>query len=182
MSVEVAYPRRLRILHWVMALSLPVQGVLGWVAEVAEAPRLAALSMQAHAQFGLLLLLLLAWRFALRRRMPRAALRSGRGLAPRVAIVVHRVLYLLMVVLPLSGAVIFVHMIEPLDVLGLLSLPPLLSRVPEDETLRALAWYLHVYGAWILLAAASLHAAAALWHHYVAGDRLISRRMGLGAE
>lgn len=55
---------------------------------------------------------------------------------------------------------------------------PALFVPPADETGRAIAWYVHVYGAWVLVVLASLHGAAALHHQWHHRDDFIARRMG----
>ena len=51
---------------------------------------------------------------------------------------------------------------------------------PGDETGRAAAWYVHVYGAWVLSALVGLHVVAAVFHHVRHRDGYIVRRMGFG--
>ncbi len=172
------YPPLQRGLHWGMALTLPLQGLLGWLAERVDDPALGRWLIAAHLQLGLLLLLGIALRLGLRlHRPPPALLTPDPRWQRRMAASVHVALYLLLVLLPLSGLLLWVWMQTPLDVLGLLQLPAPMSVRPADETTLVIAWYLHVWGAWGLLGLVTLHLGAALWHQWILRDRRISRRM-----
>ena len=80
--------------------------------------------------------------------------------------------------MPLSGHVIWVWMGADRTLFGGLEMPALFVP-PDEETGRAVAWYVHVYGAWALSALAGLHVAAAVSRHCRQGDGFITRRMGL---
>ena len=60
--------------------------------------------------------------------------------------------------------------------------PALFVPPEDDETGRAIAWYVHTYGAGCLLVLAGLHVAAAAWHPWLRNDRLIACRMGFGGR
>ena len=97
--------------------------------------------------------------------------------ARNIARAVHGALYVLLLLLPLSGYVIWIWMGAERDLLGLFDVPQLFSRPNDDERGRAIAWYVHVIGAWSLTALIALHVAAACWHQWVRKDDLIRRRM-----
>jgi cytochrome b561 len=82
-----------------------------------------------------------------------------------------------MLLLPLSGLVLWAWMRTPLDLFGLLHVAPVLSTRPDDETSLVIGWYLHVWGAWALAGVAALHVGAALWHQWIVRDRRILDRM-----
>jgi len=65
----------------------------------------------------------------------------------------------------------------PMTWFGIVDLPKLFTPPIDDETWRANAWYVHVYSSWALIALATLHISAALWHEFVLADRLIRSRM-----
>jgi cytochrome b561 len=64
-----------------------------------------------------------------------------------------------------------------MEVLGVLQVPRLFSPPADDETWRAIAWYVHYWSGWALLGLVLLHVAGALWHQYIRRDGLISQRM-----
>lgn len=167
-----------RALHWGMALTLPIQGLLGWSAERVDNPVLGTWLIAAHLQLGIALLLLITVRIAVRvRRPPPPPATADPAWQRYGAATVHAALYLLLVLLPLSGLVLWGWMQTPLEILGVLQIPALMTVRPVDETPLALAWYLHVGGAWALLGLVALHIGAALRHQWILRDRRITRRM-----
>lgn len=168
-----AYPRALRWLHWLLAPMVAAQFALGWIAEHASDRKLALGSLQAHLQLGLLVLVLMLARVAI--RLAQAAPHAPGGLAGCV----HALLYALLFALPASGYVGWVWMQQPLELWGWLSLPPLFQPPVDDETWRARAWYVHLVCAWLLAALVLGHVSAALWHQWVLRDARIARRMRL---
>jgi cytochrome b561 len=83
----------------------------------------------------------------------------------------HTALYLLLVALPLEGwALTSAHGIT-LSLLGAVHLPALIGA--DSELADTLQDY-HVLGAWFLLGFVLMHAAAAMWHHYVRRDAVLA--------
>jgi cytochrome b561 len=174
------YPLALRLLHWLLALLLTLQIALGFAAEHAPTPALSEALFPLHFRLGMLILCLTLLRLALRLWLPvpgaddatpwRGWIRSG----------VHGLLYALALLLPVSGHVIWVWMGADRTLFAGVQVPALFVP-PADETGRALAWYVHVYGAWALSALAGLHVAAAVSRQIRHGDGFIVRRMGFGA-
>ena len=177
------YPLAMRILHWLIAALLAVQLALGFAAERWSPSTLSDVLFPIHFQLGLLLALLMAVRLVLRiaLRMPAdPEPRHGPGWAWPVASVVHALLYLLVLALPASGYVIWVWMGADRGMPGGWEMPALFVPPQDDETGRAIAWYVHIYGASCLLALVGLHVAAAGWHQWIRRDGLPTRRMGFG--
>lgn len=161
-----------------MAALLPVQIALGMLAERITDRALGERLIAIHVQLGVALLALTVWRLGL--RLGRGAPVAPRGLAPRAwraARAAHGLIYLLLIVLPLSGYVMWVWFEGSLSLLGLARVPALFTRPADDETLIATAWWLHLGAAWALGVLIALHAGAALWHEFVRRDGLIRRRM-----
>ena len=170
-------PACLRRLHWAVAAGVAVQLALGWGSETGIDGTDGMRLLRAHFQRGMVLLALMLLRVVCRlfHCMPPADVGEPRW-RRSVAGCVHAALYLLLFLLPVSGYVIWVWMEAPLDVLGV-RMPKLFVPPADDETWRAVAWYVHITGVWILSALVALHVAAALWHQWVRRGGLISRRM-----
>lgn len=162
-----------------MALLVPVQVVLGLASERLENATLAKALLISHYQLGMVLLALLAARVAWRLATGTPA-DAGVPSAwqRRTARSVHLALYALLLALPASGYVVWVWMDAPRTVLGLVEIPALFTPPPHDESGRAVAWYIHVWGAWVLMGLAGLHVGAAAWRSRTRGDRMIAGRMG----
>lgn len=165
-----------RLLHWAVALLVFAQLGLGYAADWAARP-VAAWFFTQHVRIGVLILSLmclrLLWRLSHRPpplppETPRWQLGTAMG--------VHLSLYLLLLILPLSGYVLWAWIGRPLDWFGLFPIP-ILFEGGEDETWRSIAGYTHSYAGYVLLALLLTHIGAALWHEFVKRDRLISTRM-----
>lgn len=173
------YPLLLRLLHWLLAVLLVVQVLLGLAAEHWLSREHGNAVLAVHFKLGLLILCLMTLRLYLRLLLPTPRCSDE---APRwirwIRLCVHASLYAVTFTLPVSGYVIWIWMGADRSLLAGLELPALV--VPTaDETGRVIAWYLHVYGAWVLVVLAGLHAAAALHHQWRHRDDFIARRMGL---
>jgi len=114
----------------------------------------------------------------------RLGLRSASGPAPaivptpgpwerRLAAVMHAALYALLIAMPLLGWLLLSAKGKPIPFFGL-ELPPLIA--PRDS---AVEWLEEVHeiggtiGYWLI----GLHAAAALFHHYVRHDNTLARML-----
>jgi cytochrome b561 len=167
-----------RLLHWTVAAAMPIQIYLGWAAEW-ETERIESFRLiRSHYQLGIvifgLMLLRVLWRVGYGAPLRLQAQRRWQSL---VAATVHGLLYALLLTMPVSGYVIWVWMDGPMDILGVVHLPRLFTPPVDDETGRALAWYIHYYSSWAVIALVALHIIAALWHQYVRRDNLIATRM-----
>lgn len=167
-----------RFLHWLVALLIPIQLWLGWAAEASDSQEVSSRLIWRHYQLGILIAALMVFRFTW--RLVHGAPKSidvGPAWRRRLASIIHWLIYSLLLILPLSGYVIWVWMDVPMDILGVLDIPRLFTPPNDDETGRALAWYIHYWSGWALLALILLHVGAASWHQWIRRDRLIQRRM-----
>lgn len=172
------YPRVLRVLHWSMAFGIALQFAAGWLAEHAASGRIQARLMDVHIQLGVILLALLAARIACRMWLGAPPPSSDEpAWRRRAAHAVHAGLYACLLLLPLSGYVIQAWMGASVWLLGWIEVPRLFTPPADDESLRALSWYAHVWGGWLLGALIAVHVGAALWHQWIRRDDLVRRRM-----
>lgn len=167
-----------RVLHWLVAVLVIVQVVLGWAAEWERDREASFRLIQTHYQAGLLIfglmILRLSWRIA---NAPPPPLIDEPPVRKHSATFTHWALYALLLTMPLSGYVIWVWMDVPMTAFGFLEVPKLFVPPAEDETWRANAWYIHFYSSWALIGLAALHIGAALWHEFAVRDGLIRSRM-----
>lgn len=165
-----ARPRLLVMLHWVTLLALCAGVSLVWVRDAVDGRALRSWLLEGHAHVGLLVLGLWAARIALRVKVGKLPAGDNPSIALRVAAgLTHAGLYVLLFALPLLGWASSNANGKTVDLFGL-SLPALVAP-DEDIGDELLAW--HVRAAWALLALGALHAAAALWHHFVLRDSLL---------
>lgn len=93
----------------------------------------------------------------------------------RSSAVVHGLLYLLLIAMPLSGLLMSQFGGREVSWFGLFSIPPFLA---PDKELAGQIKELHEDVLWpALLGLVVLHAAAALWHHFVRKDDTLKRML-----
>jgi cytochrome b561 len=160
-SHPVGYTRAQIVLHWVIAALVIFQIVFG--EDIVPAFRAymrgtepqadAVLPANLHVYLGLAILVLAVFRLALRMRYGAPALPAGESVALQyIAKLAHLVLYASIFVMPVTGA---------------------------------LAWYfgireigeLHEIGKPVIIVAVVLHAAGALWQHFVVGSNVLRRML-----
>lgn len=165
------YNKLARLLHWSIALLVLANLASGLLHEPLEGVvRLIPL----HKSIGITVLALtlarIAWRFTWRAPPhPAGTTRFEAGAAKGV----HALFYGLMLAMPLSGWVIASAGKYPLTWFGLADLPKL--AVTRDGPAYLLAHEAHELLGWLFLALAVLHVAAALRHHFVLRDDVLTR-------
>jgi cytochrome b561 len=95
----------------------------------------------------------------------------------------HLALYFFLFALPISGwALVSASVLSiPTHLYGVIPWPhmPVLSTLHNKAPVEAILKLVHRYGAWTLLAAVAGHAAAALRHHFVKRDDVLTRMLPL---
>jgi cytochrome b561 len=159
-------------LHWGTVAALVISVSAMFLRDALEDKFWRQLLLESHRQLGLLVLVAVAVRLVVRvrRGLANHAFDMARVLR-WAAHAGHAALYLLLVTLPLEGwALTNAHGIS-LSLLGAVHLPALIGA--DSELADALEDY-HVLGAWCLLIFVGMHAAAAMWHHYVRRDAVLA--------
>jgi cytochrome b561 len=165
-------------LHWTIALLILAAFLLGLTVD--EFPKSwDGAVVNTHTLLGLAVLALslarLAWRLG---HKPPPLLKSGGHLAQLFAKAAHRLLYLLMLAVPLIGVPTLLYRGRGID-FGLFAIDPVLPRTPE---MFGPLTEIHELSAYALLLLAAGHALAALYHHLVLRDRTLTRMLPQGAE
>jgi len=166
-----------RLLHWSMALLLVALFVLGWWAtELTYYDPLYRVIPDLHRSLGalaaLLIVLRLAWLLVDRKPEPTAAASRWERIAARAG---HLALYLLMVLIPVSGYLMSTADGRSVDIFGLFELPALFSPNSGREEWAGRAHYLLAFsGAWLVL----LHVAAAFKHQFIDRDGTLRKMIG----
>ena len=131
-----------------------------------------------HKSFGLTVLGITALRIFWRLLERRPALLPGPLWQRAAAALTHYGLYLMLLLVPLSGWWYNTTAGFPLKWFGLFKLPPLGEF---DRALKHQAEETHEFLFWVLATIIAVHALAALWHHYRLRDRTLARMLP-GAE
>ena len=173
---STAYAPIQKSLHW--AIFLLVVGLYGMTYAEDLFPRGdpgRAMLWFLHISFGLLLLGLVVARVAARVALGAPALpRTTSGLERGLAHLTHFLLYALLFAIPIVGVVLTWMRGDALDFFGLFTIPA--PFAPDRETARSVK-EVHEVLATLILFVTGVHAAAALWHHYVRRDDVLRRML-----
>lgn len=160
-------------LHWFIALAVISQLTVGLIfANLPENDPRGGTLFGAHATLGLIILMVMLARFAWRQSNPVPELPDTlKPYEKRIAIANHWAFYALIIGLPLGGYLMVNAHGHAVPFFGI-ELPVL---VPKNEFLGKAFFYLHVGGAFLLMALILLHVAAALRHEFLLGDNTLRR-------
>lgn len=154
-----------RTLHWLMALMILGMFVLGWTAvNYPMSPDKLKLFIW-HKSFGLTLLALVVvrilWRLVNATPVPPSGVSTSEQRAARTG---HIVLYLLMLLMPVSGYIINSTANFQFRFFGGPRVPNL---IPADKSWQEVAETVHLATFWIFALVLLIHVTAALRHHFV---------------
>ena len=174
MAEPKPYGRTTRWFHWGTAALVAVMIPAGILMTSEGFVGLRDALYIAHKGTGVLLLLVVFGRVGwmlLARNRPEAAA----GLPPRqqrLARTAHRTLYVLLVVMVVSGYTRTVGHGYPIELLDLLGIPPLIPEVPR---IAAAASVIHKVTAYLLTAVIAVHVGAIAHQTMVVGDDTLAR-------
>lgn len=176
MQAVQRYPAGLQAIHWVtVALILIIYGLTYTEDFFARGTPARAAVWWLHISFGLVLIAAVAARIiarALGEVPPPSA--SVSPVMHRASQAVHALLYLLLIVTPLVG--IYLSFLRGNDVtlFGLFTIP---DPLVVDKVAARPVQEIHEWLANAIIVVALLHAAAALWHHFVRKDDVLARML-----
>jgi cytochrome b561 len=162
-------------IHWLTAVFVIAGWLLGTFLD--DFPRnMHGVVLVIHMTLGqcviALLVLRLVWRIVDPPPPPEKT-RFGRS-QEMAATLVHYLLFALLLAVPAAGIVVQLLRGHALPIFGLWDVA---SPWPADRAAARIALRTHEYLANTLLALAGLHAAAALMHHWILGDRTLVRML-----
>jgi cytochrome b561 len=172
---EVRYTATAVTVHWLSAVIIVAGFTLGLSMIGLPLSRQKLQWYAWHKWIGITVFLLtcfrLAWRWGHPAPPPMPTMLLWQR---RAAAVSHALLYALLLVIPISGWLYSSATGVQVVYLGLVPLPDL---VPKDKALASLLRACHVTLNFTLLALVCLHVAAALRHHFVDRDAVLSRML-----
>ena len=173
--MSTQYTTTAKFLHWLMALALTAVFALGiYMHDLPFSPmKLKLYSWHKWAGVCLfaLIFIRLAWRVAHR---PPALPEHMKGLERLIAHGGHHLLYLLMILIPLSGWLMSSAKGFQTVLFGVLPLPDLLEKNEAlGELLQQLHMGLNLFFALVVIG----HAAAAIKHHFIDKDDVLTRML-----
>jgi cytochrome b561 len=165
------HPMLIVALHWGSVIAILVAVGVMFARDAIEGTTARQILLQVHRQLGLAVLVIVGVRILIRLTKSLADHAPGMSTIMRLAARgAHVLLYGLLVALPVVGwALTNAHDIS-LSFLGVVHLPKLVSA--DSEFADTLSDY-HIWLSWALLASVAMHAAAALWHHFVRRDAVL---------
>jgi cytochrome b561 len=169
------YPGTSKLLHWLIAACVlttaPVAIVMTRIDEGATRDTLYSF----HKSLGVLILTLMILRLI--NRLAVGAPIADPGIEPwqkTMSAIVHTLFYVLLLAMPLVGYVATSAFGAPVPVFGLFNLPPIIGK---DEALAAQLFILHRWVGYLVIVLVLTHVSAALYHHFVRGDRVLQRML-----
>jgi cytochrome b561 len=173
------------ILHWTIALGVLALIFIGLTMTQLTLPPARLFQLyQLHKSIGITVLLAamlrLIWRV---RHRPPALPPEIPEVERRAAGTMHGLLYLFLLALPLTGwAMVSASPFNiPTVLYGLVPWPhlPILPGLHDKAPVEAVFRRIHTYGAWTLILLLTIHVGAALRHHFLLRDDVLSRMLPL---
>jgi cytochrome b561 len=160
------------VLHWSTLAAIVIAVASIYLRELTEEKVIRQVLLEAHRQLGLLVLVGVPLRIAVRYWLGFSDQTSAMPVAARMAATAcHLALYAGLLALPLLGWAATSAKEITLSLFGLLPLPGLVA--PDPDLVDALLDY-HKWTAWAFGVLVVLHALAALWHHFGERDGILA--------
>jgi len=174
-NTERAWGAVAKAFHWLVAIAILAQLTLGTIADEARLSPLKLDLFVWHKSIGVSILLLVIIRVAWRLGNPPPAAPDGvAAWERRLARISHGLLYLLMIVVPLTGWWISDTSRIPFSLYWVVPVPDLMA---PDRDLSELAADLHGVLTKLLLAIVIVHILAALRHHFLLHNDTLLRML-----
>jgi len=178
-TAPTRYPTPLVILHWAIALLMISLVTLGLYMTSLDDSNDKWQWYSLHKSLGLTVWGLILMRVYLRFSQVLPATPSNLTVLETYLVhAVHLGLYVVMLVLPLSGYLDSVWGGYKMNYFGWFAVPKLLA---ENKALETVAVNIHLWSGYLLYLLFSLHLVGVLKHQFILKDGLL-KRMGLGAE
>lgn len=172
--MQTKYSRLSRILHWSMALVIPALFAVGfWMVELTYYSSWYKTAPHWHKSIGILLALalVLRWVWLLKSGKPAPLAQHSRW-QQRASRLVHSVLYLLLVIIIISGYLISTADGRGIEVFDWFIVPSMGELFAHQADI---AGDIHRYSAYSLMGLVLLHVAAALKHQLIDKDGTLRR-------
>lgn len=171
-NTENSYGLVSRIIHWVMSASIIIMLIVGFImVNIAPSDQKWQI-YNIHKAVGLIIFFLVFLRiiWTLSNIIVKAPLDLP-DWQKKTARFNHILLYLLMIIMPLSGTLMSLTGGHDINFFDLLTIKSFM----QSKEIAGTFWSIHLYSAIILVAAMILHVAAALYHHFIRKDNVLMR-------
>jgi cytochrome b561 len=165
------------LLHWLAALTIIALFALGYyMVDLGYYDQWYKTAPEIHKSIGVLLFVLMFIRIIYRKKqLTPMHLASHSKLERNAGAITHSILYLLIFLIMITGYLISTADNRGIDVFEFFVVPSLGSFIENQEDIAGL---IHKWLAYSLMTLASLHAVAALKHHFIDKDETLNRMIG----
>ncbi|EGR0669584.1 cytochrome b [Vibrio vulnificus] len=164
-----------RLIHWVSAAVIVGMFAVGlWMVDLSYYSEWYRIAPNWHKSVGVLLLALTLFRLVWKLVKPSPAI-EGKKAEVIAAKAAHHTIYLLLMVLFISGYLISTSDGRGIEVFSWFTVPAAGELFVNQSDI---AGAIHFYVAWALIGLAALHALAALKHHFVDKDNTLRKMIG----
>ena len=171
-DTKAGYGLVTRLTHWIMAFAIVAMFALGlWMVTLNYYSPYYRTAPDIHRSVGMLLLFLLALRFAWRLANPKPDDAELSPFERAGAQIVHWGFYPLLFALMVSGYLISTADGRPIEVFDWFSVPSLVQKKGLEDT----AGEVHEVLACVTIVLVALHAAASLKHHFIDHSSILKR-------
>lgn len=171
-ALTPGYSRVMQAIHWTTLTLLLSACLAAWMVDGAASREQAAWLVMLHRSLGMTILLMTPIRLAIRQRTRIPPLPDGLPAVQRIAARVSAaLLYLLLTLQPLLGLTASQLHGDRVQLFGTFALP---AWLPVNKPLAHQVFELHGWTAMAMLLLIGLHAAAALYHHFVRRDAVLA--------
>ena len=176
-STTASYGLIARILHWGMAIAIVAMFALGlWMRQLDYYSPYYQSAPHIHKSVGIILFVLLLLRVIWRLIDRQPSHDSLSPLRKRLSHIVHWLFYPLLLGLMIAGYFISTADGRSISVFGLFDVPAVINKKGVEAT----AGLIHYYMAFLIIGIAALHAGAALYHHFIIKDGVLTSMLGFG--
>ncbi len=171
-NTENSYGLIARILHWIIAFAIIGMISVGFFMSSMEPSPEKSELYGMHKAFGVtalsLIVLRIIWRLSNKVVLPLADLPNILKLAAKSG---HFLLYVFMLIMPISGIMMSRFAGYDISVFGLFTIPAL----EKNEWLSGIFHTTHVTAVWGFVIIIIMHIGAAFYHHFIRKDKVLMR-------
>ena len=172
MNTRDQYGLIARLLHWLLFALVIGMLMGGSVLSFLPSGGVKAFVVVGHKSIGVVVFLLMLVRLLWRSTNPSPQFLGTNPVLNYIAHLLHIVLYILLILQPLTGILMSKAYGYPVSVFGVFELPALVWQSPS---LGSFFRQVHGVTAVLLTVVIAIHAAAALKHHFIDRDRTLMR-------
>lgn len=163
------------VIHWVSAVAIFGLFAVGfWMVDLNYYSDWYQKAPHYHKSVGVLLLLATLFRIVWKLTNPKPKVLADKPMEKLAVHLGHNILYLLLVVILISGYLITTADGRGIDVFNWFTVPSMGELFPRQEDI---AGDIHEYAAYGILALAIIHMLAALKHHFINKDATLTRML-----